>query len=222
MRWCACMLGLLWPVIAAGRPVFYDDFDGGPLLHPWAIPPASHWQYNVSNSMLNVTGLFYPSVPNTGGNWSIIAAAFAPQADFRADIWMGWEPGDPPHELEFRVNGVQGQVIASSGYRKPGGPSSFVYAVASNQGAFVPAPPPGIHQFTVSRTGTQLDFLLNGSAFASFQDLSGLSARVVSIRFLGPYPGTLGTLHVDRVIVVPVPGAVVIAVPLLACARRRR
>src|SRR5436189_3712802 len=81
----------LCPAGALAQPVFFDDFDGNALLPHWQQPPASDWAYNVSNSMLNVTGLFNPSNPDVHGNYTIMGAAFAPQADFRLDAWVGWE-----------------------------------------------------------------------------------------------------------------------------------
>src|SRR2546422_3364689 len=59
-------------------PVFFDDFEGNALLPHWGQPPPSCWQYNVSNSMLNVTGLFCPSNPKAGGNYADLIAGFAP------------------------------------------------------------------------------------------------------------------------------------------------
>src|SRR5436189_2097491 len=100
MKAPVCMLlGFLCPATALAQPVFFDDFDGDILLPHWSRPPPSEWAYNVSNSMLNVTGLFYPSSPKSQGNYAAIGTAFAPQADFRVDVWMGWEAGDDPHRL---------------------------------------------------------------------------------------------------------------------------
>ncbi len=134
------------PEAAPARPVFFDDFDGNALLPHWETPPASHWQYNVSNSMLNVTGLFFPSVPKFGGNYVIIGAAYAPQADFQADVWMGWEPGDPPHRLGFNVIGPQGQGVATFAYRNDG-LAPDIFAGTGTVGTSAPAPAPGMHHF---------------------------------------------------------------------------
>ncbi|MCH9058555.1 MAG: hypothetical protein IIB55_08000, partial [Planctomycetes bacterium] len=84
------LLVLVWPMAASGQTVFFDDFEGNALLPHWSQPPPSRWEYNVSNSMLNVTGLFYPSHPKSRSNFAIMGAWYAPQTDFRIDVRMGW------------------------------------------------------------------------------------------------------------------------------------
>lgn len=205
--------------------MFFDDFEGNALLPHWNQPPPSDWGYNVSNGMLNVTNLYYPSHPKHPSNFAWMNTLFMPQTDFRIDVWMGWEAGQQPHRLAVHVGGpFQGNpIIASMGYTNDGsGP--FIFAGASNQAQFMPAPSPGIHHFTVSRTGTQFNFLFNGSPFASFTDNFGTAAAAINFEFLGPYPGTLGAFHIDRVVVVPAPGMLLTlsAILLLASTRRRR
>ena len=67
---------------ALGQTVFFDDFDGNALLPHWSQPSPSAWEYNVSNSMLNVTDLFNPSHPESPTNFASMGAFFAPQGDF--------------------------------------------------------------------------------------------------------------------------------------------
>lgn len=176
--------------------------------------------------MLNVTALLWPSHPKSPSNWAIMGTTYAPQTDFRADIWMGWEPGDRPHRLGFHVLGPQGQGMASFGFRNESafGPGPQIFAGASGLGSSSPAPAAGIHQFTITRTGTQFEFYLNGDFFASFHDLFGTPAWGISLEFLGPYPGQFGAFHVDRVAMVPSPGAMMIsfALALWSAERGRR
>lgn len=226
MRTClALVLSLvtLFPALAAAQPVFFDDFDGDDLLPHWSTPPDSHWEYEVSGGMLNVTGLFWPSDPEDESNWAIIGARYEPQTDFRADVWMGWDAGDGPHELVFHVNSPQG-VLASFGYSTWLEPDPVIFAAASNQGITEPAPPPGMYQFTVIRRGAGFEFFFNGEPFANLTDLSGRQVSGLNLWFLGPYPGQLGALHVDRVRVVPSPGvlACLAAVGLSWLHRSRR
>ncbi len=224
MNRCVVALAVLalFPGAAIAQTVFFDDFDGNALLPHWYQPPASHWQYNVSNSMLNVTGLLVPSNPKSPGNYTEIAALFAPQTDFQMDVWMGWEAGDDPHRLTIHVGGPFGgsPIIASMGYANDGVP--IIQATATSQSAFMPAPPPGIHHFTISRTAAQFNFYFNGSPFASFHDNFGTPAAAVWFDFVGPYPGALGAFHIDQIVVVPTPGSLILflAVPFLGTRRR--
>ena len=227
MKVALCVLALLWPMAASGQTVFFDDFDGNTLLPHWSRPAPSRWEYNVSNSMLNVTGLFYPGIPHLGGNFVIIGASYAPQMDFRADVWMGWEPGDQPHRLAFHVVGAQGQGIASVGYRhEPAfGPVPIIFGGASNQGATFVAPDPGIYHFTITRIAAEFQFYLEGNLFATFPDNFGTPATTVGVEFLGPSDpnATFGPLHIDRIRIVPAPGSILVSMVLLAgCARRKR
>ena len=227
MKTALCVLALVWPMAASGQTVFFDDFEGNALLSHWSQPPASRWEYNVSNSMLNVTGLFYPGIPHLGGNFVIIGAPYAPQTDFRIDVRMGWEAGDQPHRLAFHVMGAQGQGIASFVYRnEPGfGPIPVIFAGASGQGISVPAPPPGSYHFTITRVAAEFQFSLEGNLFATFPDNFGTPAAGLSLFFLGPSEpnATFGALHIDRIRIVPAPGSILVSMVLLAgCARRKR
>lgn len=209
---------------ALGQPLFFDDFDGNALLPHWNVPPPSHWEYNVSNSMLNVTGLFFPSSPKSSSNWAFLSAALsAPTTDFQADVWMGWDAGQAPHRLQFDMltGPGNGGHIASMGYDPfLGG----VYAGTGGQGVIIPAPPPGgIHHFSMNRTGSQFNFYFNGTPFASLQG-STFPAAGLQFEFFGPYPGQLGAFHIDRVLVVPAPSAMLLlsALALLVTKPRRR
>ena len=227
MKTVLCVLALVWPMAASGQTVFFDDFEGNALLPHWSRPPPSRWEHNVSNSMLNVTGLFYPGIPHLGGNFAIIGAPYAPQTDFQIDVRMGWEQGDQPHRLAFHVMGAQGQGIASFVYRnEPGfGPIPVIFAGASGQGISVLAPPPGMYEFTIARIAAEFQFYLDGNLFATFPDNFGTPASGVSFFFLGPSEpnATFGALRIDRIRIVPAPGSILVSMVLLAgCARRKR
>ncbi|HRQ72877.1 MAG TPA: hypothetical protein PLU35_07610 [Phycisphaerales bacterium] len=212
MRVCrgfALSLVALFAGAAPAQPVFFDDFDGDDLLPHWSTPPDICWEYSVSGGMLQVTGLFCPSDPEDESNWAIMGAGYEPQTDFRADVWMGWEPGDQPHKLAFHVIGPQGQGIASFGYWFADwlGPDPLITASTGGGDVHrVPAPMAGVYQFTLVRSGTEFEFFFNGNYFASFTDRFGTPAAIISLEFVGPFPGELGVLHVDRVRIVPSPG----------------
>jgi hypothetical protein len=205
--------------------VFFDDFNGNALLPHWNQPPPSQWAYNVSNSMLNVTGLFYPSDPDFPSNGAIMGASYAPQHDFRMDVWMGWEAGARPHALNITVTGAPGGGLADFGFRDEpaSGPIPVILAAAGGAVVTMPAPPPGLYQFTITRAARQFEFSFDGQFFASLPVNFDITAGGVALAFEGPYPGQLGPLHVDRIQVIPAPGAAIFLVPLaFVCAGLRR
>ena len=227
MKVVLCVLALVCPLSASGQTVFFDDFEGNALLPHWSQPPPSHWEHTVSNSMLNVTGLLYPGIPHFSTNYVIIGARYAPQTDFRADVWMGWDQFTPPHRLAFHVIGSQGQGIATIGYRWDGafGPNPVIFAGGGGQAVGIPPPPPGIYHFTITRVAAEFNFYFEGDLFATFPDIFGTPAAIVSLMFLGSSDpnATFGALHMDRIWIVPAPGSILVSTVLLAgCARRKR
>lgn len=224
--WCVAALGLLAQT-ALAQPVFFDDFDGNALLPHWGQPPASHWQHNVSNGMLNVTGLFFPSDPKSTGNYAAMSASYAPQRDFRIDVWMGWQAGDQPHRLDFLVL-VRAGIVASFGYRNEDwlGPTPVILAGTSSQIRVMPAPAPAIHHFRIARVGAQYTFHLNGELFASLAggtwEVDGMYFDFVAPNPMGPTPGRFGSFHIDRVVVVPTPASWLVLAPLSVLLGRGR
>ena len=213
----------LWPAAGAAQPVFFDDFDGDELLPHWVTPDPSEWKFSVSDSQLHVEDLFRPSVPKLSANNASIGAFFEPQMDFRMDVWMGWEREPAPRwdELVVEVH-VGSAIMAQFGLAAPGAPPAIV-AAAGAGGIFAPPPPPGIHQFTIARTGSVFDFYLDGDHFGSLPDMFGFPADAVVFFFSKPFPGEMNPKHIDRIRIVPAPGALIVAaVCVIACARRRR
>ena len=214
MKTALCVLALVWPMAASGQTVFFDDFEGNALLPHWSQPPPSHWEYNVSNSMLNVTGLFYPSNPQLKANGASISATFERQADFRVDAWMGWEEIER-HGLSVSVFGPSASISYIEG--------SFVMARVGEQVVgTLSMPPPGLQQFTIIRTGAQFEFLFNGVLFGSVTSGPMTPAEGVGIGFSDWYPGLRNLLHIDRVQVTPSPAVFAIPVLGLACPGRRK
>ena len=210
LRWLATgLLAAAFGAAVSGQTVFFDDFEGNALLPHWSQPPPSHWEYNVSNSMLTVTGLFY-SVPPYG--FAAISAAYAPQADFRVDAWMGWERGE---SLGVSVLGPDASIWYSDG-------SVLVAEVDGRVVGGHALPSPGVHQFTITRTGTQFEFFFNGLLFGSVASGPTTPAEGVAFGFSEWSPGAAGPFYVDRVRVVPSPAVFAIPVLGLACLGRRK
>ena len=231
MKVALWVLALVWPLSASGQTVFFDDFEGNALLPHWILqPPPSHWEHTVSNSMLNVTGLFFPGIPHASFNIADMVALFPSQTDFRVDVWMGWDQFTSPHRLALTVLGPGGTpIVASVGYRWDGafGPNPIIFAGGGGQAVGIPPPPPGMYQFTITRVAAEFNFYFDGNLFATFQDVFGTPAGGLHFQFLGSWDPSapFGALHIDRVQVVPTPGMLLIALPLglaCACGRTRR
>lgn len=210
---------------AWGQPVFFDDFDGDDLLPHWGQVPA-YWEYNVGGGMLNVTGLFFPSQPTTPHNLAWIEAGLPAQGNFQVDVWMGWDEGLPPQgvSLQLGAGPVFDPPIATVSYWNTlNGPivSASAYLHYSPTNVSIAGPPAGIHRFTISRMGNQFEFSVNGEAFANLTGTAA-PASLLGLFFYGPYPGELGTLHVDRIQIVPAPGAMLLLTMMMAATRRRR
>ena len=228
MKSVLCVLALVWPMAASGQTVFFDDFEGNALLPHWLQPAPSRWEYNVGNSMLNVTALLYPSNPHAGSNYATMGALFTPQADFRMDAWMGWEAGEQPHHLglEVRSSPTGSGILAIFQYANEAWLGATPAIVASAFGSpnllVMPAPPPGIYHFAIARVGTTFEFYFNGSLFGSLTG-NNIPATGVVLDFLGPYPGEFAAVHIDRIRVIPAPGPALFLLALaLGWGRRSR
>ncbi len=196
--------------VAAAGPVFFDDFDGDALLPHWVQPPATNWDYQVANGRLTVSRLRYPSSPKSTGNYTGIGAGFAQQnGDFRMDAWVGWEVGQSPHRLDVSVLTASppSGFLATFSYNS----GSLVFGVNGGAARTIPAPVAGIHQITIGREGSSFYFGLDGVHVGTFADPFQAPAGGIYFFFVGPYPGTLAPLTVDRVQVVPVPNALLFA-----------
>jgi hypothetical protein len=217
-------LTALWAMPALAQPVFFDDFDGNALLPHWNQPRPSDWQYNVSNSELNITALLNPSNPKSPVNSAVMTAAYTPPlGDFAMDVWMGWD-GDPGqnYQINFSAMGTGGQLMATFGFRHAFGQPPQIFASATRTFLVAPAPPPGMYHFTISRTAAQFEFDLEGQRFAVLSDDFAIPSAGIGFFFSTPYPGQMPPMHIDRVQVVPTPGSLVLGPALvLWCGRRR-
>lgn len=210
----------LCPASALAQPVFFDDFDGNALQPHWGQPNPLFWEYNVSNSMLNVTNLLYPSHPKSPTNFAGLGTSFSPLTDFQLDVRMGWgsAQGVARFALEIQAGGGS---VAHIGYGESFGPIG-VFAGTSAGVVTIPSPPPGIYDFRVVRTGEQYRFYFEGNLFASLTSLYTGPIDGVGFFFSSPYPGQSGPFHIDRVRVVPAPGVLLAPALVSIWAPRRR
>lgn len=214
--------------LAHAQTVFFDDFNGDALLPHWNAPPApTSWEYNVSDSMLNVTGLLSPSHPKSPTNFAVLRAvgAYAPQNDFQLDARMGWDSSETIARFDLTVLIGQG-LVATIGYRPNPLNTSVGIVAATDSGAVaIPAPASGMHDFRMTRIGNVFNFYFDGGFFASLP--SAYAGPVDGLRFFfsSPYPGGSGPFHIDSVGVqtIPVPGTLLaLGAGLLSTSRRRR
>jgi hypothetical protein len=222
-RWLLAVFACL-AFAGAGRAQVYflEEFNGNALDPRWQQPPSGHWGYNVSGGQLNVTGLFYPGFGKGCCNQATAGTVFiGPPADFRVSVRMGWDAGTD-QGLTFFLNTGQGGRLVEFGYEAWGGRGPDIYAFNGLDYLRAPPPGPGMFDFTIERHGSLYDFRLNG---VSIGTLAGSTAALNTLGFIfvGPWRGPLGAFHVDRVEVVPAPGAMMaFALPAVLSANRRR
>jgi hypothetical protein len=196
--------GAVW-----AQPIFYDDFNGNALQPHWLLPPPwAPWLYNVSDGMLNVDRVLYPSNPKVIYNWAFIGAIFEPIAsDFHTSARMGWEAGEQG-AVFFELSSPQGGRVAGFGYGGNG-----LFAKSPTQTIQFAAPAPGLYDFAVGRTGNELRFYLDGVLLGGLTDTILDPAGSITLGFhehnLMPSPGAL---HVDHVLIVPSPATGVVLV----------
>lgn len=223
MRWFG-LAALALPSVAIAQPVLFDDFNGSALAPNWVHSP-SRWQYNVSGGMLNVTAVTYPNSPESPYNVASMASLLTPLGDFRVDARVGWHGGDLPESLSVMMLTTQGGIVAEMQYRTDHiSPASARVVAASFQNfASVAAPAPGMHTFTIARSGGRFSFQLDGNPLANFPDIAFQQPGVILFDFGGPFPGAFGGLHVDWVQVIPNPITLpVVGLSLFLRRRQRR
>jgi hypothetical protein len=212
--------------VGRAQVFFLDEFNGNALGPHWQQPPSDEWAYNVSGGQLNVTGLFFPNPPegccNTASTVSFFQGPSAPR-DFRASVRMGWDPGTD-QGIEVILGGVRQERLIEFGYDAWGGHAPAIYETNGLDFVRIPPPLPGMYEFTVERRGSLYELSLDGVSVGTLAGGEG-QLGFIQFRFWGPAREPLGPLLIDRVEVVPTPGAM-IALALTAvlrtnCRRRR-
>lgn len=228
------LIVLAWCVIvlvtdrANAQTVFFDDFDGDALLPHWNLPFPQDWNYNVSNGMLNVTALNYPSTPKSPGNFALMRTLFTSSlTNFRVDSWMGWEEAADPHRLllDLRTGPSASGGFATCGYRRGDGFGSGPLFFAGTAAGVVirPAPATGMFHFAAERNGSNIDFFIDDQFYARLPEPNRFALTGLAYDFVGPYPEPMGPLHIDRLRVVPAPASVIaLAIGSVVIVRRKR
>ena len=222
MRKYVLILALAAPLSAAAQ--FFDHFEGNDLAPHWRFSSeGSRWEYNVRDSMLNVTRLYGgPSPPQV-----YIEAFFDPMADFEMSALVGWDEGQY-HWLRVFILHLEVNELRPVGFiwyeMGPSWETPLVTAWFRGGGSnFVPAPRSGMHEFRMTRTGDQMTAYFNGQLVHEASGVVTDDAVAVMFEFGGEEDGRFAPLHVDRVGVVPEPGtATVLFAALVWMARRRR
>jgi hypothetical protein len=215
---------------AEGRAQFFDDFDGDALAPHWEplwTSPTS-WNYQVANGLLTVNSLNAPSSGGSPTNYQRLDAFPPPvYGDFTATIVMGMGSGGSGGQAMFMQlagteGGVLGWFIFSQG---PTGTGVSMYAGSGSSGQVLDIDP-GLHEFTMMRTGSQMSFLLDGIPLATLAHPGAAQGvRWVRLGFEVEYPGGLpmAPMMVDRVSVIPAPTqSLLTLIALGVCTRRRR
>ena len=209
MRKYILILALAAPLTAAAQ--FFDHFEGDRLGDHWRFYSwGQQWEHSVSDSMLHVTRVFGQGEISGVG----ILAELPALADFDAVSLMGLDPGGARRGIGLTIwNRATDRVPAMIWYfeRRDADPVVFVSFNNGIDGSIeVPAPPPGMHEFRLRRTGTTLEAFLNGQLLLRSSDSRMLPGNWVGLSFRGPDTGEFAPLHVDLVGVVPEPTTVLV------------
>lgn len=205
---------------------FLDTFDGDALGPHWTIgtTPAS-LQHSVGGGLLTVTDLPLPSIAHSPQNNAVMVAAFAPvSGDFIARAGMGWDDGSD-RIINWNLTTETGSRIAEVSYSEgfPGGPGLRVSGGVGQSQTF-PAPPPGMHEFALSRQGSTLSAYWGGELLVSFPSLSSAPVSRVGLNFSVAYPNDgFDQVYVDLVEIIPAPpSSAALVLCAAVCCRRRR
>ncbi|MBX3405689.1 MAG: hypothetical protein KF869_02895 [Phycisphaeraceae bacterium] len=211
-------------VVAESRAQFFDDFDGDALAPHWQTlwPEPDAWDYEVSGGLLTVNSLNLPSSFGSPTNYQQIRTDFtAVPGDFVATARMGFSPG-AGRRVGMIVIGDQAGVLGQIGFHESG-----VLGIAAAGFMLVPMTlSPGLHEFTMERSGSQMSFFVNDVLVSTLATDGNQAVNRVRLTFDVDHPAGLpmSPMMVDRVSIVPAPatGAVAVIVLSLTGFRRRR
>ena len=223
-------IAVVFLVAAKSRAQFFDDFNGDALAPHWEplwTSPTS-WNYQVANGLLTVNSLNAPSSGGSPTNYQRLDA-FPPPVfgDFTATVVMGMESGGLGGQAMFmQLAGTQGGLIGWMIFSQgPTGTSVSISAGSGSTGHALDLDP-GLHEFTMMRTGSQMTFLVDGISLATLPHPGAdQGVRWVRLGFEVEYPGGLPMvpMSLDRVSVVPAPAQTLLTlIALGVCTRRRK
>lgn len=217
---CACALSVLFSLPARGQVVFEDNFNGSALAPHWITPPASDWDYDVSGGMLNVHRALFPSHPKSPSNIAGIGTLLVSplSGDFQANARIVWSQNTVP-DVIFEVLGAGNAIIAHLNYYALG----VAFFAPGSTSQLHPFDPVGTHTIGVTRNGTQLQFVLDGSLIGSFSDISSEPVTALRLAFRNAFPIPTGDpVRIDAIRLVPSCGTLTLGLVVAGCTSRRR
>ena len=207
MRKYILILALAMPLTAAAQ--FFDHFEGNELAGHWRFfSEGTQWEYNVSDSMLNVTRLYGGY---SGFKQVYIYAQLEPMADFEMTALVGWDEAEFQRLIVIVLRGAGFPAYESLGgfvyETRPSWETPLVTAGfvggggSSGQGSRdmgLGVPPHGLlfdrvlRRYAPLRT-TIYDRSINGCSLRVCADLTRLwhGSIVRSSIFVGPAPSIL-------------------------------
>jgi hypothetical protein len=217
--------GLLFAVQAAtAQVIFYEDFAGSSLGPQWTTTPnPANATYTVGNGRLTVDWMR----PPLGGHAepameAVFRAGFpAYSGDFHATVRFGWEPGSLRQVVMTMGSTSPNRLAAELVYTELG---SWVGASVGGPALSIPAPPPGTHQFEVSREGTQVHFWFNSTYLGARMQASPAALDWFGFDVLYFHPGqSFQPVFLESVVIIPSPATWVGvgSIGLVAVRRRR-
>lgn len=224
MRKYVLILAIAMPLAAAAQ--FFDHFEGNELAGHWRFfSEGTQWEYNVSDSVLNVTRLYGGPNPQQ----AYLYARLEPLADFEMTALVGWD------EAEFQR--LQVIVLRGAGFPAYESLGGFVYETrpswetplvtagfVGGGSSSVPAPRSGMHEFRMARTGDSMTAYFDGQLVHEASGILTDEALWIMFEFVSDDDWQFAPLHVDMIQLVPEPATFVILGigTIWAITRRRR
>ena len=218
---------LIVAATASAQTIFVDHFPGPRLGEHWRLDRKfGEMEYTVSNGVLNVTRVV-PGITGGSINSANMLANLNAPGNFHLRAVMGWDPGitQAISVSMMAYPSIFPPVLAQIGFSRSGGGAGTIAAGINygSAGGSRPAPPPGLHEFSLARTNGVFSAWFNGELLAQAPDSEGRAALAVLFRFSGPDSPQFGPLHVDSIeVFVPSPGAAGVLLVASAAVRRRR
>ena len=211
---------------AFADPVFFDDFDGNKLQPWWGFfSECGAMEYTVEDSLFKVTRIY--KVQPCELTAVLMGAEFEEQLDFDMTAIMGWDEGSA-QAMGMWAPRTGGQVLGAIGYRVSPGQAPVIVAEVvgdTHKSIEIPAPPPGLYEFRLTRTGKWTRAYFEGQLLVEVQANNYVFPLLgTEFVFDGPDSDEFSTLYVDRITVTPAPGtlAVLLAGAYGASRRTRR
>ncbi|MBA3726218.1 MAG: PEP-CTERM sorting domain-containing protein [Armatimonadetes bacterium] len=195
--------------LAASFPglAFYDHFEGDELGDYWYLQ--TEWEqaeYNVGDSWLNVTRVYFPGEPGNPNNLMTWTALTDPQGNWLTDLDLraivAWGDGaDNQLYIGFDQSGYfPAWQLGFMAYRANPGESPTISAYfRGGQQLYFEAPPPGVHEFRMQRIGNVGRAWIDGELIYEHMGVSIEAAEWVTMGFGGADGRDYRPLSVDLI-----------------------